>query len=130
MTENELFLYDIASKQITPLTKDFDPSVERVTWSQADALVYFSAEDRDYVNVFALNPKTGKISKVNIQGDYAYRFDVASQAPVLAYLSYRIVEELCEAEYGIQWCTDLMAHVLQEGALQRLCLKCLLRFDL
>ena len=89
MTENELFLYDIASKQITPLTKDFDPSVERVTWSQADALVYFSAEDRDYVNVFALNPKTGKISKVNIQGDYAYRFDVASQAPVLAYLSYQ-----------------------------------------
>ena len=89
MTENELFLYDIASRQITPLTKDFDPSVERVTWSQADALVYFSAEDRDYVNVFALNPKTGKISKVNIQGDYAYRFDVASQAPVLAYLSYQ-----------------------------------------
>ena len=89
MTENELFLYDIASKQITPLTKDFDPSVERVTWSQADAHVYFSAEDRDYVNVFALNPKTGKISKVNIQGDYAYRFDVASQAPVLAYLSYQ-----------------------------------------
>ena len=89
MTENELFLYDIASRQITPLTKDFDPSVERVTWSQADAQVYFSAEDRDYVNVFALNPKTGKISKVNIQGDYAYRFDVASQAPVLAYLSYQ-----------------------------------------
>ena len=89
MTENELFLYDIASRLITPLTKDFDPSVERVTWSQADALVYFSAEDRDYVNVFALNPKTGKISKVNIQGDYAYRFDVASQAPVLAYLSYQ-----------------------------------------
>ena len=28
-------------------------------------------------------------SKVNIQGDYAYRFDVASQAPVLAYLSYQ-----------------------------------------
>ena len=89
MTENELFLYDIASRQITPLTKDFDPSVERVTWSQADAQVYFSAEDRDYVNVFALNPKTGKISKVNIQGDYAYRLDVASQAPVLAYLSYQ-----------------------------------------
>ena len=30
MTENELFLYDIATKKVTPLTKDFDPSLEAV----------------------------------------------------------------------------------------------------
>ena len=29
MTENELFLYDIATKKVTPLTKDFDPSIDR-----------------------------------------------------------------------------------------------------
>ena len=92
MTENELFLYDLASKQMTPLTKDFDPSVERVVWSQADGQVYFSAEDRDYVNIFTLNPKTGKITKLPVNGDYTYRFDMAAQAPVLAYLSYKTME--------------------------------------
>ena len=92
MTENELFLYDISSKKITPLTKDFDPSVERVDWSWADGQIYFSAEDRDYVNMFTLNPKTGKITKLPIQGDYAYRYDMATHAPVLAYLSYETME--------------------------------------
>ncbi|WP_028902556.1 prolyl oligopeptidase family serine peptidase [Prevotella sp. P6B4] len=92
MTENELFLFDIASKQVTPLTKDFNPSVESVDWSWADGQVYFSAEDKDYVNIFTLNPKTGKITQLPIQGDYAYRFDMASQAPVLAYLSYKTME--------------------------------------
>ena len=92
MTENELFLYDIVTKKISPLTKSFDPSIERVVWSWADGLIYFSAEDRDYVNMFALNPKTGKISKLPIQGDYAYRYDMATHAPVLAYLSYKTME--------------------------------------
>ena len=92
MTENELFLFDIATKQVTPLTKDFDPSIERVDWSWADGQIYFSAEERDYVNMFSLNPKTGKITKLSIQGDYAYRFDMAAHAPVLGYLSYKTME--------------------------------------
>ncbi|MBE6270951.1 MAG: S9 family peptidase [Prevotella ruminicola] len=92
MTENELFLFDITTKKVTPLTKDFDPSIESVDWSWADGQIYFSAEDRDYVNMFVLNPKTGKIIKLPIQGDYAYRFDMAAHAPVLAYLSYKTME--------------------------------------
>ena len=93
MTENELFLYDIATRQIKPLTKDFNPSVDRlINWSKADGQIYFTAEDRDYVHLFSLNPKTGKITKLAVQGDYIYRADMAEQAPVLAYLSYNTME--------------------------------------
>ena len=90
MTENELFLYDIATKQVTPLTKDFDPSIDKgPDWSAADGQLYFTAEDRDYVNLFTLNPKTGKITKLSANGDNVYRFDIASYAPTLSYLSYQ-----------------------------------------
>lgn len=92
MTENELFLFDIATKQVTPLTKDFDPSVERVDWLWADGQINFSAEDRDYVNMFVLDPKTWKISRLPVSGDYTYRYDLAAQASVLAYLSYKTME--------------------------------------
>lgn len=92
MIETELFLYDIATRKITPLTKDFDPSVSNVEWSAADGMIYFSAEDRDYVNLFRLNPQTGKIDKLPVRGDYTYRFDLAAHAPVLGYLSYKTME--------------------------------------
>ena len=92
MTEIELFLYDIASRQVTPLTKDFDPSVSKYVWSKADGQIYLTAEDRDYVNMFSLNPKSGRITKLPIEGDYAYRFEMAEHAPVLAYLSYKTME--------------------------------------
>ena len=93
MTENELFLYDLATRQVTPLTKDFDPSVDNlIAWSQADGQVYFTAEDRDYVYLFSLNPKTGAIRKVDAQGDDVYRVDIAEHAPLVAYLSYKTLE--------------------------------------
>lgn len=92
MIETELFLYNIATRKITPLTKDFDPSVTNVEWSAADGMIYFSAEDRDYVNLFRLNPQTGKIDKLPVRGDYTYRFDLAAHAPVLGYLSYKTLE--------------------------------------
>ncbi len=92
MTENELFLYDIATKEVKPLTKDFDPSVEHVDWSLADGNIYFSAEDRDYVHIYRLNPATGEIGQLPIQGDYAYRFDLAHHAPVLTWLAYNTLE--------------------------------------
>ena len=92
MTEYELFLYDIASKKVTPMTKEFDPSVSSFDWSWSDGMVYFSAEDRDYVSLFVLNPKTAKISKLPAKGDYVYRYDMAAHAPFVAYLSYKTME--------------------------------------
>ena len=93
MTENELFLYDIATRTVKPLTKDFDPSVDGgVDWSRADGMVYFRAECRDYVYLYQLNPKTGKIQQLPCKGDDIYRFSMATQAPVLAYLAYNTLE--------------------------------------
>ena len=102
MTENELFLFDIATKKVTPLTKDFDPSIENVDWSWADGQIYFSAEDRDYVNMFVLNPKTQKITKLPLAGDYTYRFNMAGHAPVLGYLSYKTLEPASAYVYDLK----------------------------
>ena len=88
MTEMELFCYDLATRQVTPFTKDFDPSVSIVDWSKADGQIYFTAEERDYVRLFSLNPKTGAITRQPAGGDYVYNIGLAAQAPVITYLSY------------------------------------------
>ena len=93
MTEYELFVYDLATKQVKPLTKDFDPNIDGgLTWSYADGNIYFYAECRDYVYVYQLNPKTGKITQMPCNGDYVYHLDMAEHAPVMAYLSYKTME--------------------------------------
>ena len=92
MTENELFLYDIATRKVTPLTKDFNPSIGTAVWSKADGQIYFNAEDRDYEPLFTLNPKTGTISRLPANGDGVQRFTIADQAPVIAYIADKTLE--------------------------------------
>jgi dipeptidyl aminopeptidase/acylaminoacyl peptidase len=92
MYEFELFLYDLTTRSVKPLTKDFDPSVSDVTWSQADGQVYFTAEDRDYVRMFVLNPVTGVIRQLPLEGDNVFRYDLAARATTLAYLSTKTME--------------------------------------
>ena len=88
MTENELFLYDLSSRQVRALTADFDPSVSSVDWSLSDGKIYFSAEDRDYVHLYRLDPQSGKIEMLPASGDYVYRWNMAKHAPVIGYLAY------------------------------------------
>lgn len=92
MTEYELFLFDIATGQVTPLTRDFDPSVSSLQWSLADGKVYFTAEDRDYVRLFSLDTRTGKIRTLPTSGEYVYRLSLATQSPVVAYLAESVMQ--------------------------------------
>ena len=91
--EYELFLFDIATKKVTPLTKDFDPSVNNFDWSLADGQIYFSAEDRDYVSIFRLNPSKATIEKLPLEGDDIYRFDMSTHSPTMAWLGYKTMEQ-------------------------------------
>ena len=83
--DTQLYLMDIAGKKITPLTKEFNPCVQRVVWNTADGQVYFTAENRDYLSFYRLNPKDGKIQQMDVNEDLVTGFALAAQAPVAAY---------------------------------------------
>jgi len=91
MYEYELYLFDIATKQVKPMTKDFAPAVSDVEWSVADGQIYFTAEDRDYVRFYCMNPENGKIEQMPVAGDYVFRTSLARNAQMFAYLSYEAI---------------------------------------
>ncbi|MBO4800667.1 MAG: S9 family peptidase [Bacteroidaceae bacterium] len=84
MIDGQLFMMNLSSKTIQPLTRDFDPNVENVEWSQADGMIYFMAEDKDSVNLFRLDPKTGNILQLALPEELVERFTLANAAPVMA----------------------------------------------
>ena len=83
--DTQLYLMNLADKQITPLTKHFNPCVQRAVWSTADGQVYFTAENRDYISFYRLNPKNGKIQQIDVKEDLVTGFSLAQSAPVAAY---------------------------------------------
>lgn len=84
MIDNQLFMMDIGTRHITPLTLRFDPSVQSAEWSAADGQIYFRAEDKDFIRLFRLNPADGSIQRVPVPEDVVLGFSLAAKAPVLA----------------------------------------------
>lgn len=85
MYDYQLYLMNLEDKKVTPLTKDFNPAVSRSVWCKADNQIYFNAENRDYVSLYRLNPKNGKITQLQTSEDLVSSFSLASTAPVLIY---------------------------------------------
>ena len=85
MYESELYRFDLPSRKATPLTRDFNPSVQQIGRRTTDGVFYFTAENRDRVDLYALNPATGKISRVNTREDIVGRFSKAVSGPALVY---------------------------------------------
>lgn len=85
MIDIQLYLMDLQSKQIEPLTKTFNPNVMQAVWSAADNCVYFNAEDRDCISLFRLNPAKKRIEKVNVPEEMVLGFSVAEKAPSLSF---------------------------------------------
>ncbi|MBR5296774.1 MAG: S9 family peptidase [Parabacteroides sp.] len=85
MFDYQLYLMNLSDKKITPLTKQFDPSVQTVVWNQADNQIYFTAENRDYISLYCLNPKSKKIKQLEAKEDLVNNFSLSKNTPFMAY---------------------------------------------
>lgn len=85
MIDIQLYLMTLSDKKVRPLTKDFNPNVQSVDWSKADGNIYFTAEDKDCVHLFQLNPKSGKFTLLKTPEEYIKSFSLASSAAEMAF---------------------------------------------
>lgn len=84
MFDYQMYIMDIASKQVRPVTKKFNPSVQQTVWSN-DGNIYFTAENRDCVSLYRLLPANGKIEQLPASEELVNSFSVAASAPLMAY---------------------------------------------
>lgn len=55
--DTQLYLMDVATKQVRPLTFNFDPAVENViSWNAANGMIYILAEEGFGKNLYRLDP--------------------------------------------------------------------------
>lgn len=100
--EYELFLINLETKEVSCLTRDFDPSVSSYQWSEQDGMIYALCENRDLKSLYRINPRPtpnpslkgresspfkGEIERVLLSEPYIYSsFSLAEEKPLLAYI--------------------------------------------
>ena len=86
MYDIQMYIFDIETKSVSPLTKDFAPSVDgSPVWAAFDNRIYFTTDDKDVQNLYRCSPLSGAIQRLANMEEYLYGFDLARTAPVLVY---------------------------------------------
>jgi dipeptidyl aminopeptidase/acylaminoacyl peptidase len=80
-----MYIMNLADKKVIPVTKNFHPSIQQTVWNKQDGQIYFTAENRDYISLYRMNPIDGKIKSIEVKEDLVKSISLADQAPVLAY---------------------------------------------
>lgn len=80
MTDGQLFIMNLITREINPITKYFNPSVGDFKWHNHSGNLYFTAEDKDRKSLFQVDPKNFKISKLDVPEDIVSNFSLANNS--------------------------------------------------
>lgn len=84
MADGQLYIMDIDSRKVTPITRDFNPAVQSSQWCYGDGRIYFTAEDKDRIHLFSYDPAKNKFTLVDVPEDAVGSFSVARNGSVIA----------------------------------------------
>jgi len=82
--DSQAFIYDLSTRKITPITKDFNPTVNFLQWNRGDGCIYFNTADGDCKNIYRYSPKSQKFEKLNLETEVTSSFSLSENNPSIA----------------------------------------------
>lgn len=85
--DTQAFIMNLVTREIDPITKDFNPSVSPIQWNVKDGCIYFNTDDGDCKNIYRYSPKSRTFEKLNLEVDVVGKFSLSEFNPsIAAYL--------------------------------------------
>ena len=82
--DKQAFIMNLATRELTPITKEFNPSVNFLQWNVADKHIYFSTDDKDEVNIYRYNTTKRAFELLPLEVSVIQRFTLPSQSASMA----------------------------------------------
>ena len=81
----QAFLYDINSADVTPITRDFAPSIDSAIWGGNSNTIYFLTTDRSFSTLYEYNVDESQFTKLSTKLDVVSDVDISSDGNVAVY---------------------------------------------
>jgi len=82
--DGQLYIYDIKTKNVDAITRDFDPSVKSAYWAD-DNTIYITVDQDDCENLYKYSVKDKKFSQVKLNVEVLGRISYAKHSPLAIY---------------------------------------------
>ena len=87
--DQQAFIYDTETKELDPVSRDFDPSISSAIWA-GDGAVYFRTVDADRESVFRYDPAARSYARVNVPEDIVTNFNVSRDPAAFTPIAYAV----------------------------------------
>lgn len=81
----QAFIYDPATKAVTPITKDFDPTIKTIEWNKNGNL-YMLVTERDVVNAYEYNVTNAQFKPLKVETEMVRQLSVSEDGRTAAYI--------------------------------------------
>mgnify|MGYP001753298009 FL=1 len=82
--DTQAFIMDLATRNIDPITRDFNPTVNFLEWNRTDGCIYFNTTDEDCRHIYRYTPKTRRFEMLPLKEDVISSFTLAEDNPLIA----------------------------------------------
>ncbi len=83
--DSQAYIMDLGTRKITPITKNFDPSISSQFWNKADNNIYFRGENGDRVSMYRYNTKNSKFEQLKLNEDVIQSFNMSKDGRWATY---------------------------------------------
>ncbi len=86
MYDIQMYIFDIAGRKARCLTKDFDPSLDGVSWNRKDGKIYAGVTEGEFKTLYAFDPKTGKSRKLSQIPEVVTSWNLPENGQTMCYV--------------------------------------------
>ena len=83
--DKQLFIFDIATKKVKCITKDFNPSIDDAVWSSRDGFIYAAVTESEYTNLYRFSPNGKKVEKLPTTVDVVSNWYLPKEGQYLSF---------------------------------------------
>lgn len=80
--DTQAYIYDPKTKDVDPITVDFDPRIEAAYWPKPGNYIYFAVEETEYRDLYKYNVRRKTYTKIDLPCDVIHSADVAREKSV------------------------------------------------
>jgi dipeptidyl aminopeptidase/acylaminoacyl peptidase len=83
--DTQAYIYDLATKKVESITRDFAPSINQAIWSKIENCIYFNTTDRSYRHLFKYDLNKKQFELINTGVEVLTRIAIAENKPIGVY---------------------------------------------
>lgn len=83
--DTQAYLFDLETKEIEPISKEFDPAINQAVWSLTEECIYFTASNRSFRNLFRYDLAEKTYEFIACGVEVLDAFSVAAEKDVAVY---------------------------------------------